>query len=214
MSSASPHNPYPLIDRSGVDEDLVLPTPDCSADLYPVPQWSRVSEEEEGHSATTPPRSHQGLPRPAAAGAAGLPDVRQFKKRAGFIIGCLVLVNVLALGTLFAAATPRFGFPSLVSPGLLAYTFGLRHAVDADHIAAIDNVSRSLLESGKYVHGAIVRAAHSAIRHPSHIVVCGGSCSDNATAVALVAISFLAPTLLPGCRCWLACGSRWVTAQL
>ena len=31
----------------------------------------------------------------------------------------------------------------------LAYTFGLRHAVDADHIAAIDNVTRKLMQEGK-----------------------------------------------------------------
>jgi nickel/cobalt transporter (NiCoT) family protein len=31
----------------------------------------------------------------------------------------------------------------------LAYSFGLRHAVDADHIAAIDNVTRKLMQEGK-----------------------------------------------------------------
>ena len=31
----------------------------------------------------------------------------------------------------------------------LAYTFGLRHALDADHIAAIDNVTRKLMQDGK-----------------------------------------------------------------
>lgn len=37
----------------------------------------------------------------------------------------------------------------LLSTGLLAYGFGLRHAVDADHIAAIDNVTRKLMQEGK-----------------------------------------------------------------
>ena len=32
---------------------------------------------------------------------------------------------------------------------MLAYTFGLRHAFDADHIAAIDNATRKLLAQGK-----------------------------------------------------------------
>ena len=32
---------------------------------------------------------------------------------------------------------------------MLAYTFGLRHAFDADHIAAIDNVTRKLMQEGK-----------------------------------------------------------------
>jgi high-affinity nickel-transport protein len=37
----------------------------------------------------------------------------------------------------------------VLSTGFLAYTFGLRHAVDADHIAAIDNVTRKLMQEGK-----------------------------------------------------------------
>jgi high-affinity nickel permease len=37
----------------------------------------------------------------------------------------------------------------LIGTAFLAYTFGLRHAVDADHIAAIDNVTRKLMQEGK-----------------------------------------------------------------
>jgi nickel/cobalt transporter (NiCoT) family protein len=40
-------------------------------------------------------------------------------------------------------------YPVLVGTAFLAYTFGLRHAVDADHIAAIDNVTRKLMQEGK-----------------------------------------------------------------
>ena len=39
--------------------------------------------------------------------------------------------------------------PVLLGTALLAYSFGLRHAVDADHIAAIDNVTRKLINEGK-----------------------------------------------------------------
>jgi high-affinity nickel-transport protein len=39
--------------------------------------------------------------------------------------------------------------PALAGLGVLAYTFGLRHAFDADHIAAIDNTTRKLLQQGK-----------------------------------------------------------------
>jgi len=39
--------------------------------------------------------------------------------------------------------------PVLLGTAFLAYTFGLRHAVDADHIAAIDNVTRKLMQQGK-----------------------------------------------------------------
>lgn len=41
------------------------------------------------------------------------------------------------------------GHPVLLGTALLAYSFGLRHAVDADHIAAIDNVTRKLMQQGK-----------------------------------------------------------------
>jgi nickel/cobalt transporter (NiCoT) family protein len=40
-------------------------------------------------------------------------------------------------------------FPVLLGTAFLAYSFGLRHAVDADHIAAIDNVTRTLMQEGK-----------------------------------------------------------------
>jgi high-affinity nickel-transport protein len=36
-----------------------------------------------------------------------------------------------------------------LATALIAYAFGLRHAVDADHIAAIDNVTRKLMQEGK-----------------------------------------------------------------
>ena len=39
--------------------------------------------------------------------------------------------------------------PVLLGTSLLAYGFGLRHAVDADHIAAIDNVTRKLMQEGQ-----------------------------------------------------------------
>ena len=41
------------------------------------------------------------------------------------------------------------GNPALAGLGTLAFTFGLRHAFDADHIAAIDNTTRKLLQDGQ-----------------------------------------------------------------
>jgi high-affinity nickel-transport protein len=40
--------------------------------------------------------------------------------------------------------------PLLLGTALLAYSFGLRHAFDADHIAAIDNVTRKMMQEGRY----------------------------------------------------------------
>jgi high-affinity nickel-transport protein len=40
-------------------------------------------------------------------------------------------------------------YPLLLGTAFLAYSFGLRHALDADHIAAIDNVTRKLMQDGR-----------------------------------------------------------------
>ncbi len=68
---------------------------------------------------------------------------------AGKVIGIyavLVLANVLAwIWALFAF----HDHPVLIGTAFLAYTLGLRHAVDADHIAAIDNVTRKMMQEGK-----------------------------------------------------------------
>ena len=52
-----------------------------------------------------------------------------------------------ANGAAWAAAFLVFhDHPVLLGTAAVAYTFGLRHAVDADHIAAIDNVTRKLMQ--------------------------------------------------------------------
>jgi high-affinity nickel-transport protein len=55
--------------------------------------------------------------------------------------------------------------PILLGTALLAYTFGLRHAVDADHIAAIDNVTRKLMQQGQRPVGVgfFFSLGHSAV---------------------------------------------------
>ena len=62
------------------------------------------------------------------------------------IYAILIPANVLAWIWALIAFRDQ---PVLLGTALLAYTFGLRHAVDADHIAAIDNVTRKLMQSGK-----------------------------------------------------------------
>jgi high-affinity nickel-transport protein len=62
------------------------------------------------------------------------------------IYAFLLVLNVVAWAW---ALTAFHGQPALLGTALLAYTFGLRHAVDADHIAAIDNVTRKLLHMGR-----------------------------------------------------------------
>jgi high-affinity nickel-transport protein len=73
--------------------------------------------------------------------------------RAGAMVATIVGLNVMGWGMMAAAAgghyhiskTGIFGFGT----GILAYTLGMRHAFDADHIAAIDNTTRKLVNDGK-----------------------------------------------------------------
>src|ERR687887_563712 len=69
----------------------------------------------------------------------------EWRRLAGFG-GGIVLLHVLGWG--FFLYYSRHN-PALAGLGTLAYTFGLRHAFDADHIAAIDNTTRKFLQDGK-----------------------------------------------------------------
>ncbi len=60
--------------------------------------------------------------------------------------GLLIGANVAAWLWAWAAFAHR---PALLGLALLAWVFGLRHAVDADHIAAIDNAVRKLMQAGR-----------------------------------------------------------------
>jgi nickel/cobalt transporter (NiCoT) family protein len=66
--------------------------------------------------------------------------------RLGGLSGSVLLLHVVGFG-LFFYYLPRN--PGLAGLATLAYTFGLRHAFDADHIAAIDNTTRKLLHDGQ-----------------------------------------------------------------
>jgi nickel/cobalt transporter (NiCoT) family protein len=65
------------------------------------------------------------------------------------VIAIYAILLVFNLGAWFWAVAAFRHFPVLLGTALLAYSFGLRHAVDADHIAAIDNVTRKLMQEGK-----------------------------------------------------------------
>jgi high-affinity nickel-transport protein len=62
------------------------------------------------------------------------------------IYGVLVTINAVAW---LWALVAFYRYPVLLGTAMLAYGFGLRHAVDADHIAAIDNVTRKLMQEKK-----------------------------------------------------------------
>jgi nickel/cobalt transporter (NiCoT) family protein len=73
--------------------------------------------------------------------------------RLGTMFAIIIALHVIGWGTLILVVEPAhlsigdkaFG----IGIGLTAYTLGLRHAFDADHIAAIDNTTRKLMNDGR-----------------------------------------------------------------
>ena len=66
----------------------------------------------------------------------------------GKIVGIYALLIGLNIAAWAWAGIAFHAFPVLMGTAMLAYSFGLRHAFDADHIAAIDNVTRKLMQEG------------------------------------------------------------------
>ena len=67
----------------------------------------------------------------------------------GRIFGIYFVLFAFNLGAWVWAVIVFHDLPFLLGTALLAYSLGLRHAVDADHIAAIDNVTRNMMQKGK-----------------------------------------------------------------
>ena len=80
---------------------------------------------------------------------------RNRRDRLAFValFAAIVLLHVVGFGSLLLFVAPhhyRVGAQIVgIGLGITAYTFGLRHAFDADHIAAIDNTTRKLMADGK-----------------------------------------------------------------
>ncbi len=100
------------------------------------------------------------------------------RRRIIAIYTLLILANL----TVWAWAVLVFGNqPVLLGTALLAYAFGLRHAVDADHIAAIDNVTRKLMQEGKRPVGV---GFFFAMGHSTVVIVAAAGVAATATALA------------------------------
>jgi high-affinity nickel-transport protein len=113
-----------------------------------------------------------------------LPFFRLFRDDAegvrGRVLGLYAVLAAANVGAWAWAFAAFRHYPVLLGTALLAYGLGLRHAVDADHIAAIDNVTRKLMHGGKRPLGAgfFFSLGHST-------VVCLASIAIAATAMAL-----------------------------
>ncbi|KQN94368.1 nickel transporter [Sphingomonas sp. Leaf231] len=102
----------------------------------------------------------------------------RLRTRIGILFALLLAANLgawLWAGSLFHAA------PAMLATALLAWTLGLRHAVDADHIAAIDNVTRKLMQDGARPIGV---GLWFAIGHSAVILIASVAIAATATALA------------------------------
>ncbi len=94
------------------------------------------------------------------------------------IYALLILANVTTWAWAVLVFRDR---PVLLGTALLAYGFGLRHAVDADHIAAIDNVTRKLMQEGKRPVGV---GFFFAMGHSTVVILAAAGVAGAATALA------------------------------
>ena len=89
-------------------------------------------------------------------------DSRAIQGRAAWLLGTLVLAN---LGSWLWAIFVFRDNASLLAVALIVYSLGLRHGLDADHIVAIDNVTRKLVEENEQslLVGLFFAIGHSAL---------------------------------------------------
>jgi high-affinity nickel-transport protein len=134
-----------------------------------------------------------------------------FRNRVAGIYSFLVAANI---GAWVWALIAFHDKPVRLGTAVLAYTFGLRHAVDADHIAAIDNVTRKLMQDGKRPvsvgfyfalgHSTIVIvaalvaywSASTAEKHFESLKNIGGAVSTGVSAFFLIAIAMINMVIL------------------
>jgi high-affinity nickel-transport protein len=70
----------------------------------------------------------------------------QEKIKIALIFTTIVTITIMGFCAAFTVGQIAVVLAGL---GIAAYVFGLRHGVDADHIAAIDNTTRKLMQEGK-----------------------------------------------------------------
>jgi len=98
----------------------------------------------------------------------------------GKVVGIYVALIAVNVAVWAWALVAFHHYPTLLGTGFLAYSFGLRHAVDADHIAAIDNVTRKLMQQGQR---PVAVGFFFALGHSTVVIV-------TSIAVAATAVAF------------------------
>ncbi len=113
------------------------------------------------------------MPTPASP-----PRTTSLRRRLVGLYGLLLVAN---LGAWAWAVLVFRQQPILLGTALLAYGFGLRHAVDADHIAAIDNATRKLMQDGRR---PVSIGFFFALGHSTVVVLATAGVAATATALS------------------------------
>jgi nickel/cobalt transporter (NiCoT) family protein len=89
------------------------------------------------------------------------------------VIGLYIALFTVNLLVWVCAAAAFHSYPLLLATALIAYGLGLRHAVDADHIAAIDNITRKLMQEGKrpITVGLFFSLGHSTVVFAASLII-------------------------------------------
>lgn len=130
------------------------------------------------------------------------------------VIALLVVVNA----TVWVAVGVVLHFvPAMISSAVLAYTLGLRHALDADHISAIDLMTRRLIASGQrpVTVGTFFSLGHSTIVIITCIVVAAtsGALRDRFDNFAYVG-GIIGTSVSAAFLILLALGNGWIMYRL
>src|ERR1700677_4532246 len=98
----------------------------------------------------------------------------------GRVIAVYALLLVFIAAAWLWAIVAFHNYPVLLGTAALAYSFGLRHAFDADHIAAIDNVTRKLMQEGRRPIGV---GLFFSLGHSTIVVALSAAIAITATAM-------------------------------
>jgi len=96
------------------------------------------------------------------------------------MIGMYLLLAGANLGAWAWAVAAFHRHPLLLGTALVAYSLGLRHALDADHIAAIDNVTRALMQDGQR---PVAVGLFFSLGHSTVVVLASSAIAATATAL-------------------------------
>ncbi len=159
MRTAEEARPGPGEVRAASSEVRAVPgeVRAASGEVRAVPGEVRAASGEEGavpgevRAASSRVRAPAGVRSRTARIAAALTPAEW--SRTGAMAAAVIALHILGLGMLAAALRGHYHISKTqifgAGTGVLAYTLGMRHAFDADHIAAIDNTTRKLVGEGK-----------------------------------------------------------------